>query len=154
MGKRNLNVNAFNFIVSCVIIPAAARRRKCYFLGKKLDWGNFPSTLDSPTAGANTGLGKKKHFSQKNLWRLQLTLSNCLWQNGGFTTWREGPTQTHHYQQMCNKRTSCAQTLSLLSQHKSIDAVEIVRRRRFALEMWWKSGSGNIECNSEWQRIL
>jgi len=59
MGKRNWNVNAFNFIVSCVIIPAAVRRRKHYFLVKNSTRGNFPSTLDSPTstAGANLELG-------------------------------------------------------------------------------------------------
>lgn len=86
MGKRNLNINASNFIVSCVIIPAAVRRRKHYFLGKISTRGNFPSTLDSPTstAGANLELGLSKGTLLSEEFMEIATDSikcgyNCLW---------------------------------------------------------------------------
>lgn len=145
---------------------SCSAKEETLFLREKFDWGKFSVNTRQLYFHRRCQLGARPR--QRNtfirriygdcnrldqMWvqlpvtKLRLHRLNLKWK------WSERPALICRYQQMCNKRTSHAQTLSLLSQHESIDAVEIVRRR-FALEMWWKSGSGKSERNSEWQHVL
>lgn len=142
-------------------------KEQTLFLRKKFDWGKFSVNTQQLYFHCRCQLGawprQRNTFIRRTygdckqldqMW-IQLPVTK-LWLHHLDLKWKwsKRPTLTHRYQKMCNKHSSHAQTLSLLSQHESIDVVETVRRRRFALEMWWKSGSGNSECNNEWQHIL
>ncbi len=149
----------FNFIVSCVIIPTAGEGGNV-ILRKIFDWGKF---------SVNT---RQLYFHCRvpGAWpRQRNTLSeefmeiatdwikcgyNCQWQAVAsppklkMKMKPDAQTNTLLPTNVQQMHFTC-RDISLLRPAWVYHAVEIARRR-FALEMWWKWGSGN----SEWQHVL